>query len=251
MIRTPDSVKRYHSAHERFLKPAIVSFFKREFSGLFGPVIRENIADALIDLFESTCPESTRLKPGQMIWNALDKNTRGDRPNRRFKPVILTLVCDDDISLLEKGTPIKQVRQNVIARLINEAYKQDGALSTRDLCLFYSEYSGAISHRRIAYEKKHQTILPHTGVLHDMGSTLTHKKMIVYKHIVEKKDPTVIAKETNHSQSAVDRYLKDFNRVRTLMKDSKDVDYIHHTTNIAKAVIKQYQQLVNKYVKEL
>jgi hypothetical protein len=251
MIPAPDSVKRYHSAHDRFLKPAIVNFFKREFSGIFGPVIRENIANALIVLFDSTCPESTLLKPGQMIWNALDKNTRGDSPYRRYKPVILTLVCDDDINLLEKGMPIKEIRQNIIARLINEAYQQGGALSTRDLSLFYSDYSAAISRQRIAYEKKHQTILPHTGVLHDMGSTLTHKNLIVYKHIVEKKDPTVIAKETNHSQSAVDRYLKDFNRVKTLMKDEKEVDYIHQTTNIAKSVIKQYQQLVNKYVKEL
>jgi hypothetical protein len=186
-----------------------------------------------------------------MIWNALDKKTRGDRPYRRFKPVILTLVCDDDICQLEKGMPLKEVRQNIIARLINEAYQQDGALSTRDLCLFYSSYSGTISQRRIAYEQKHHTILPHTGVLHDMGSTLTHKKLIVYKHVVEKKDPTVIARETNHSQAAVDRYIKDFTRVKTLMKDSKDIDYIHLTTNISKSVIKQYQQLVNKYVNEL
>jgi len=83
-----------------------------------------------------------------------------------------------------------------------------------------------------------------------MGSTLTHKRMIVFKHVVEKKDPAIVARETNHSQGAVDRYLKDYGRVKTLVNDKKDIDFIHQTTNIARPVIKQYLQIINNDVKE-
>ena len=83
-----------------------------------------------------------------------------------------------------------------------------------------------------------------------MGTTLTHKRIIIYKHVVEKKDPSIVARETNHSQLAVDKYLKDFNRVKTLVNDNKDINFIHHTTNIARQVIKQYLQIINNYVKE-
>ena len=92
MIKTPDSIKRYNAAKYRFFKPVVVNFFAREFPKLFGPVIRERLADELIDLFERLSPESTRIRPGQMLWNALDKNTRGDSPNRRYVPVVLSMI---------------------------------------------------------------------------------------------------------------------------------------------------------------
>jgi membrane carboxypeptidase/penicillin-binding protein len=250
MIPKISSVKHYSSAHDRFLKPAIVNFFEREFCGMFGPVVRENIADALIDLFNSLCPESSRLKPGQIVWNALDKRTRADSEKRRYKPVSLSLVTDDEVSMFENNCPVQLIRQNVMARMIKEAYQQGAVLSTRDLSLLLVSAGSWLSHQRIEYEKKHQTILPHTGVIHDMGTTLTHKRIIIYKHVVEKKDPSVVARETNHSQQAVDRYLKDFNRIKTLVKDNKDIDFIHHTTNIARPVIRQYLQIINNYVKE-
>jgi len=120
MIPKTSSVKHYSSAHDRFLKPAIVNFFEREFCGMFGPVVRENIADALIVLFNSICPESSRLKPGQIIWNALDKRTRADSPKRRYQPIILSLVTDDDVSMFERGSPVSTIRKNIIARMIED-----------------------------------------------------------------------------------------------------------------------------------
>ena len=250
MIQAASSVKHYSSAHDRFLKPAIVNFFEREFCGMFGPVVRENIADALIDLFNSLCPESSRLKPGQIVWNALDKRTRADSEKRRYKPVILSLVTDDEVSMFEKGSSVSTIRKNVMARMIKEAYQQGAVLSTRDLSLLLIYSASALSHQRIEYEKEHNTVLPHTGVIHDMGTTLTHKRIIIYKHVVEKKDPSIVARETNHSQLAVDKYLKDFNRVKTLVNDNKDINFIHHTTNISRQVILQYLQIINNYVKE-
>ena len=250
MIPQSSSVKHYKSAHDRFLKPAIINFFEREFCGMFGPVVRENIADALIDMFNSLCPESSRLKPGQVVWNALDKRTRGDSENRRYKPVILSLVTDDDVSMFEVNASINTIRKNTIARMIKEAYQQGAVLSTRDLSLLMTSGSAYLSQLRIDYEKEHNTVLPHTGVIHDMGTTLTHKRLIIYKHIVEKKDPSVVARETNHSQKAVDKYIKDFHRVKTLVNDKKDPQFIHHTTNMSRNVINQYLQIINKYVKE-
>ena len=250
MIQAASSVKHYSSAHDRFLKPAIVNFFEREFCGMFGPVVRENIADALIDLFNSLCPESSRLKSGQIVWNALDKRTRADSEKRRYKPVILSLVTDDEVSMFEKSSSVSTIRKNVMARMIKEAYQQGAVLSTRDLSLLLIYSASALSHQRIEYEKEHNTVLPHTGVIHDMGTTLTHKRIIIYKHVVEKKDPSIVARETNHSQLAVDKYLKDFNRVKTLVNDDKDINFIHHTTNISRQVIQQYLQIINNYVKE-
>ena len=73
--------------------------------------------------------------------------------------------------------------------------------------------------------------------------------MIVYKYVIEKKATNIIALETNHSQRAVDHYIRDYNRVKTLLEDHKDLDFIHLATRIAKPVILQYQAIFNQYVK--
>lgn len=250
MITKPLGVKKYHTAYDRFLKPAIVNFFTSEFSGYFGPMVRENIADALIELFEKNVPESTYLKHGQMLWNALDKDTRASSSKRKYKPVVLTLVDPEDIARFEKREDIHKIRAGVIARITKEAYQQGGILSMRDISLFMCSNDNNISRARIEYEQKNNCILPHTGSLHDMGTTLTHKEQIVFKHIVQRKPTHTVAKETNHSQKAVDRYIKDYHRVRTLTMEGKDIQYIKLTTNIAKHVIRQYQDIINKYVKE-
>lgn len=249
MITKPPGVKKYHTAYDRFLKSSIVNFFANEFSGYFGPMVRENIADALIELFEKNAPESTYLKHGQMLWNALDKDTRASSPKRRYKPVVLTLVDIDDIALFEKREDIQKIRGQVIARITKEAYQQGGILSMRDISLFMCIHDTHISQARIKHEQQNNVILPHTGSLHDMGTTLTHKGQIVFKHIILRKPTHIVARETNHSQKAVDRYIKDYHRVRTLTMEGKDIQYIKLTTNIAKHVIRQYQDIISKYTK--
>lgn len=250
MITVPSSVKHYKSAHRRFLKPAIENFFKTEFPKSFGPNIRSFIANELIRIFQENNRTINSLKPGQLLWNAVHKDTRADSSNMRLVPVVLTLVNDDDISLLEKGLRIPEHRQNVVARILKEAYAQDALLSMRDVSLMLAISDGGASTIRKRYEKKHNVTLPHPGNLQDMGSCITHKYQIIYKYVVEKKDPLMIAKETNHTINAVDHYLKDFNRVKTLFLDGKDEKYIHLVTKLSLNLIAQYVNTINQYVKE-
>ena len=132
--------------------------------------------------------------------------------------------------------------------MINEAYQQGGILSSRDLALLILRGSSWVSSMRIKYEQEHQVILPHTGSLHDMGTCLTHKEQIIYKVIVQKKDPTIVATETNHTQKAVDNYLSNYNRVITVFKANPDLNHIQFVTNLSKHLIKQYIKIYQLYV---
>lgn len=169
----------------------------------------------------------------------------------KLVPVILTLVNDDDISKLENGLKVSEHKQNVIARILKEAYSQEALLSMRDVSLLLAISSPSATQVRKKYEEKHNVNLPHPGNLQDMGSCLTHKYQIIYKCVVEKKDPLMVAKETNHTIMAVDHYLKDFNRVKTLFLDDKDENYIHLVTKLSLNLIAQYVNIIKQYVKEL
>jgi hypothetical protein len=141
---------------------------------------------------------------------------------------------------------MSKITERAIARMIQEAYHQGGILSSRDLGLITLRQPSATSSIRRHFEHHHNCTLPHTGALHDMGSTVSHKAIIVRKVVLEKKDPAAVARESNHSQRAVDRYLKDYHRVKTLHSLKYDVEFIHLATQIAKHVIVQYLNIINQ-----
>jgi len=244
MIKKPHCFNRYNSARQRFLKSVIENFFAREFPKFFGPIMRQKLAEQLLLIFEELYPQKNRIKPGQVLWNALDKNTRATSPKRSYVPVVLTLISPQDIDRLAQGTPMLVITRSAIARIMQEAYSQGAVLSTRDVALLLLRDPSSVSTLRIYYEKEHNCQLPHTGLLHDIGSGVSHKTLILRKIIIEKKDPADVARETNHSQKAVDRYLYDYHRVKMLYEENQDINFIHQVTALSKHLIKQYLEII-------
>jgi hypothetical protein len=245
MIAPSYNHKHYHSAHSRFLPTLLAEFFQRELPR-FGPLLSQRLADEVVRITEAVWPPRSRLQPGQLLWNVVDKNTRADSPKRRLIPVILNLIHPEDIAGLEKGaSPVLVFRQG-LARLFREAHAQGGLLSTRDAALIFHRDNRDISTARQLYETQHDCLLPHPGNLQDMGSTISHKALVVRKVLLERKDPAAVAHEINHSQKAVDHYLSDYHRVKTLYDLKPDPDFIHQATHIAKHVVIQYIGLITK-----
>ena len=77
-----------------------------------------------------------------------------------------------------------------------------------------------------------------------MGTTKTHKKQIIRKIYIKKKDPANVAKECNHSQRAVDNYLKNYNRVKIAYKKYKNIPFVSAVTGISKSVVKEYLEIL-------
>ena len=245
-LPAPDQ-RKYGSAQKRLLQAAVARFFEENFPKFFGPAIRQRIAQQLLALIEAQLPPASHLRPGQCLWNAVAIETRADSAHLRLVPVILTLIHEDDIAQLAAGTLLSEVKQAALARLLEEAYQQGALLSMRDLGLLTWHYGHQMSQCRLAWERRHKRQLPHTGNLQDMGSCLTHKTAIILKAVYEHHDPRQVAAETKHSQQAVDRYLKDFHRVRTCYRQQPDLDFICQVTGMSKQLIRQYLDIIDKY----
>lgn len=239
--------KQYASATKRLLETAVAQFFAEHFPGLFGPEIRLRIAQHLLALIEAQFPAYTHLQSGQCLWNAVAIDTRADSQRLRLVPVVLTLVDAQDIARRAAGESPTRIAQDAVARLLEEAYQQGALLSMRDLALLTGHREGTITGYRRAWEAVHGRLLPHPGTLQDMGTCLTHKTAIVVKAVYEGRDTRQVALETKHTQQAVDRYLKDFHRVRTCYRHTPDRDFICQVTGMSAFLVDQYITLIEKH----
>ena len=246
MISRPQAQKHFGSARKRFLQSSIERFLDREFPRTFGPVIRQKMAEKIVDLVDQQLPPKDFLRPGQCVWNAVSITTRPDSPKCRLVPVILTLVDSTDVEQLARGTHMSVISGQSIARICREAFEQGALLSMRDIGLLVWRGNAAISSIREKWEADQKTTLPHVGTIQDFGTCISHKTTIIRKVIYEGKDPRRAADETKHSQHAVDRYLKDFHRVRTCYEHMPDIDFIARTTGLSKHLVSQYLNIIKE-----
>lgn len=246
MISKPQAQKHFSSAKKRFLQSSIESFLDREFPRTFGPVIRQKMAEKIVDLIDQQLPPKDFLRPGQCVWNAVSITTRPDNPNRRLVPVILTLVDSSDVEKLASGTRMSIIARQSIARICQEAFEQGALLSMRDIGLLVGRTNATISAMREKWEAEQKTTLPHVGTIQDFGTCISHKGSIVRKVVYEGKDPRRTADETKHSQRAVDRYLKDFHRVKTCYDHGPDIDFITRTTGLSRHLVNQYVGIIKE-----
>src|SRR5208337_971196 len=135
MIAPPQSQKHFGSARKRFLQSSIETFLDREFPRTFGPVIRQKLAEKIVELVNQQLPPKDYLRPGQCVWNAVSISTRPDNPNCRFVPVILTLVDPCAAEQLANGIPMSVIARQSVARICREAFEQGALLSMRDIGL--------------------------------------------------------------------------------------------------------------------
>jgi hypothetical protein len=247
--RQSDRETQYRPQSGKTLREAMRNFIRREFPRLGGPWVIEMFVDKLLQLVDRYHIERDKLQPGQTLWPAvaIDEAPGYRKPiyATRQVPVVITLVSQEDIAAMREGLAWSDIFQRALVRVMKEAHAQGGLLTTSDLSvLFYH------SHSRVAelvrqYETQTGEVVPRRGNLHDMGRTVTHKRIICRKAFLEGKTTDVIARETNHSPEAVDHYLLDFARIyyATVLKGMSIEE--------ATFAIQRPQSLVEEYVKLL
>ena len=115
-------------------------------------------------------------------------------------------------------------------------------MTLADVGILLGKSFSTVSRYVLEHQKENDEILPTRGNIHDIGPGITHKGIIIRKKL-EKKSTSQIAKETNHSPEAVDRYIRDYGRVKMLIGKRMTVEEISYATGISRGVVKQYEDL--------
>ncbi len=94
------------------------------------------------------------------------------------------------------------------------------------------------------YEKENDCLLPRRGTIHDIGRSITHKAVICRKVILEGKAIEETAKETNHSNEAVTRYIINFKRIYKYLEKGLSVNDTAFAIKVSKNLVLEYVNLM-------
>jgi hypothetical protein len=208
---------QYRPQAAKTLRQALIRFVTRKFPRLGGPWVVELFVDKVLELVEAYRVAADCLKPGQTVWLAVAIDERpGYRkpmPHTRQVPVVLTVVDQDDIAKLRAGVKWTEVLKRALVRAAHEAYRQGGAITCTDLSVLFHHSSNRIAELIREYEIETGEVVPRRGNLHDIGRTITHRRIICRKAYLEGKPTHLIAQETCHCPEAVDHYVLDLAHV--------------------------------------
>ena len=245
MSRKPDYVrKHYGPLLQKTLQNAVSHVIGEQFPRIGGPRIRELCARMILEVVSVHVRPSEHLRHGQALWLGIAV----DDPPRRHQrtvdthlvPVVLDVSTPDDIhARLDRKPPGERLRLRVV-RLCEQAHRQGALLSNCDLAELLSVSDQRISRALIEHEEKTGQLVPRRATLHDVGTGLTHKRIICRKRYAEGKPADVVARETYHSLEAVDRYLGQFDRVRHCRRQGMSPGKIAFTLNCGVALVNEY-----------
>lgn len=231
----------------RTLFTILVEKFLTEYGYEKGIVAAKAFVQDIIATINNFYVPASRLKPGQIIWLACDKDEKHSRgktlEQTKQRVIKLTLVAQEDIGLLQnRYSGFRDIQRQRTIRLIKEAYEQKAVLTTDDLLILLAANRTYLCQWIGEYQKKHHTILPIRGNIADIGPGLTHKKQIVSLYTQGFLTPE-IARRTKHSKEAVDRYITDYERTKTLKERGFKTEEISFLMKRGQSVINQYLKL--------
>ncbi|MCZ7572798.1 MAG: DUF1670 domain-containing protein [Ardenticatenaceae bacterium] len=239
---------------KRTLPALLVPTFLTEYGYTHGPVIARAIVDDRLATLERRSPE--RVPPTTIVWLAVCVERRGQHKGLApgdLLPVQLTVVTEAEVKLLTDpqlgNTQQRQARRAFnrarFGRWCHEAYQPGGVLTQLDLSLLSGLSTGYISRALRDHEAETGEIVPTRGTVHDLGPSLTQKAEGI-RPWLRHESPAQIARALNHSQAAVDRYLADYQKVRTLAQKFPP-DELPILAGLTPSVVQHYLELLRQY----
>jgi Protein of unknown function (DUF1670). len=231
------------------LKKQITDLIKKDYSMIAGEKIQQMFASDIVKVVDANLKEPVRLDVGQVLWMGVDKD---DKPsygksslNTRLKPIILSLVCEDDLMDRANGLSEKEVREKRIVRICNEAYEQGTVLSLNDVAVLLRTSISTVGIQIREYMEREGKVVPTRGTIHDLGRTFTHKRIIVGYYLEGMLTPE-IARRCDHSEIACDRYIHAFNRVK-MLSDRMTALEISRILEMSPSLVKEYLNILKDH----
>lgn len=248
MLRKTDSLrKKFAPLLDKTLINALSHCISVHWPSIGGPRMRQLCAETVLEVLSQHVRPTEHVHHGQVLWMAVSK----DDPPRRGRriaetdliPVVLDLSTPEDVeAVLQRAAPRERLLHKLL-RLCHQAYDQNGLLSNCDLSAMLHVADSRIASVLAGHERGTGKVVPRRATIHDVGSGLTHKRIICRKRFRDGKRPEQIARETYHSLEAVDRYLGQYDRVRHCRREGMTPEQTAYTLDCSVSLVREYLEI--------
>lgn len=241
----------YAPQYYKTFSGALEAFLCEECPQLGGFRTRQVLANSIHNMVLKFFPETSHLRQGQTPWTTVHKDEKmsyGKSVKKtRLTNVILELVQEDDSLERAAGKKLKDIKKEAVARLHKQAYDQDGCLTNAETAVLLKISSNTVSKYIKEWENENNEVIPRRGTIHDIGPSLTHKKIIIEKLFIEKKTVQQVSRETYHSLQAIQRYISTFKQVLLCKKKNFTVDEVAYAIGKSTRLTKEYFNIIEEY----
>lgn len=221
-------VNPYASIEKRRFESALLHVLLTDYGMMQGgrriaALLVEDVVRLLAEFF----PDSAQAGSGTLVWSCTADEGKKAEPGKRteeYKTVTVQLPLVTSDELRQYTAPAGRRRpaaggrdQQRAVRLVKAAAEQGGLLTIAELSAILNRPYEATRGYIRQWEEETGELLPLKGYRMDQGSSPSHKKEIVRLSEQGLEAPD-IARATNHSLKSVERYLKDYERVKLLPK---------------------------------
>ena len=253
-------LKKYRRLKDKNLEQLLLNRFLNNYGYEKGEITAKAIINDILKLVDDYFLVSTldddqhHIHFGQLVYMAVPVDEYPKRgkaiAQTRLKPVVLSFVADEDIEHIAHGFDSKSLRKKRLVRWVDEAFDQAALLTQLDLAMLLGVTESVVS-QYVNEIQNDGRLLPTRGNIHDLSGAITHKREIITLFLEGYFTPE-IAMKTKHSNEAVDRYIRDYQRVQILWQNHiTNLDQISQLTRLSKRVVQQYVDLLPDKLKSI
>lgn len=250
-------VSPYASIAKRQFESALVHLLRTEYGFMQGGRrILQLLTEDVMRLIEEHYPDTERADSGTLLWRCTADEGKKAEPGKRTEEyksvtVLLPLVTAEEVSQRTAPAPLGRTagqerdKQRAV-RLVKAAASQGGLLTLAELSVILNRGYEVTRQYIRQWEEETGELLPLKGYQMDQGSRPTHKGAII-RLFEQGMQPPDIARETNHSLKSVERYLKDYERVKLLLKRGLGTAEISVMIDRGQRVVLEYETIARQY----
>jgi CRP-like cAMP-binding protein len=252
----------YVGTSKRTFQQALIRLLETDYALLGSRRVLAMLAEDIQQLVDEFYPAPQRLSSGWMVFTGTKATGPKAYPGQSAgEHELVTLawpvLLPEDIQQLASQPETKQARrqwfQKRLMRLIQYGWEHPKGpvlLTLADLAAMLGLTSVEVS--KLLAEARHATGMPllTKGLYFDQGMRPTHKAQVIalYEQGVDEAD---IARQTGHAATSVGRYIRDYERVRLLLKRGISVDQMSRLTDMQPGVARSYVKLTGQYHPDL
>lgn len=230
------------------LKGSVLDLIQKDYQFIAGDKIQEMFVNDLVEVVRKSYREPWKLEVGQILWYGVKTSEKPNygknSKNTPLTPIVLTLISKEDLGMKKAGCSEREIRETKIVRLFKEAYEQGALLTHSDIAYLLHVSTRTVSNQSKEYIERTGEILPTRGIVQDIGRAITHKKIILKLYRKGHQTPA-IARMTNHTEEACDRYIKAYKKVDKLSKTMKSEE-IAQILEMGKSLVEEYISILNE-----